>query len=65
MANFDGQNTDGENNKALAKATPVEDDVKTKALGSAQTIARESTDGQNTQTGSGGENPGANVQAGK
>ncbi|MHC4093993.1 MAG: hypothetical protein ACYSVY_27595 [Planctomycetota bacterium] len=40
MANFDGQNTDGENNKALAKATPVEDDVKTKALGSAQAIAQ-------------------------
>jgi len=57
------QSTDAENNKALGKSKAVEDDVSGKSK-SAQAIARDRSN-QNTVAGSGGKNPGANVQAGK
>lgn len=64
MAAKDGQCTDAENARALYKSRVVEDDVRSKSLGSAQSIARKRAN-QNTVAGSGGKNPGANVQAGK
>jgi len=64
MASREGQSTDAINAAALTGATSAGEGAKTVMSKSAQEIARERTN-QNTQTGSGGTNPGANVQAGK
>jgi len=58
------QSTDAENSKPLGKAKTVEDDLKGSGRKSSQAIARDRSN-QNTVAGSGGKNPGANVQAGK
>lgn len=67
MADFKAQSTDAENSKALRGSTAVDDDVKSRGLGSLQAIARgvRPSKGEAKIAGSGGKNPGANVQAGK
>ena len=64
MPNANGQHTDAINSKALASATNAGDDLTQVMSASSQTIAQD-TGNQNTVAGSGGDNPGANVQAGK
>lgn len=60
MPNANGQHTDAENSKPLGSSTPIQDDVKQVSSQSAQKIAQDRGN-QNTQSGSGGENPGASI----
>ena len=58
------QSTDDINSAALVKAKSIDDDVSTVSQKSSQLIAQDRSN-QNRVGGSGGDNPGANVQAGK
>ncbi len=64
MSSFEGQSTDAENSRALHKSKNAGDDLKQVKSASAQAIAHDRAN-QNTVGGSGAQNPGANVQAGK
>lgn len=59
------QHTDDANSAPLIGARNAGDDLKQVSSKSAQVIALEPQGVQQSQTGSGGQNPGANVQAGK
>ena len=59
------QHTDTENSKPLVKATNAGDDLSQLSSRSVRDIALDNELGQQHLSGEGGENPGANVQAGK
>ena len=59
------QSTDFENDKPLVTATNAGDDLNQASSRSTPDIARDNELGQQHLSGEGGDNPGANVQAGK